>query len=101
MCGKAYDPDSFFAGPTARYAVMGEMPPPERWVEFHQALEREARSFSAKTRRLRDSTRKTYEHHRSRYAAARLWVDAIIDRAHARTLIWGWKRRAESGSEGI
>jgi acetyl-CoA carboxylase carboxyltransferase component len=39
---------------------------------------------------LYESVRRTYEHQTDpRYAAARLWVDAIIDPAHTRdALLW-------------
>ncbi|MFZ0642521.1 MAG: carboxyl transferase domain-containing protein, partial [Candidatus Acidiferrales bacterium] len=39
----------------------------------------------ADKKELHESIRKTYEHQTDpRYAAARLWVDAIIDPAHTR-----------------
>ena len=92
MCGKAYDPRFVFAWPTARYAVMGGDAAAGTLVEIRiKQLEREGKKLSDKDKKdLRDSTRKTYEHQTDpRYAAARLWVDAIIDPAHTReALIW-------------
>jgi len=45
---------------------------------------------------LYESVRATYEHQTDpRYAAARLWVDAIIDPAHTRdALIWALEAAA-------
>jgi 3-methylcrotonyl-CoA carboxylase beta subunit len=87
MCGKAYDPRFIFAWPTARYAVMGGDSAAGTLVEIKiKQLEREGKKLSAEDKKqLYDSTRKTYEHQSDpRYAAARLWVDAIIDPAHTR-----------------
>jgi len=98
MCGKAYDPRFVFAWPTARYAVMGGDAAAGTLVEIRiKQLEREGKKLSDKDKKdLRDSTRKTYEHQTDpRYAAARLWVDAIIDPAHTReALIWALEAAA-------
>jgi len=87
MCGKAYDPRFIFAWPTARYAVMGGDAAASTLVEIRvKQLEREGKEISDKEKReLLASIRATYEHQTDpRYAAARLWVDAIIDPAHTR-----------------
>jgi 3-methylcrotonyl-CoA carboxylase beta subunit len=87
MCGKAYDPRFVFAWPTARYAVMSGDAAAGTLVEIKiKQLEREGKKLSdADKRELHESIRKTYEHQTDpRYAAARLWVDAIIDPAHTR-----------------
>ncbi|HUO35949.1 MAG TPA: acyl-CoA carboxylase subunit beta [Candidatus Acidoferrum sp.] len=87
MCGKAYDPRFIFAWPTARYAVMGGDSAAGTLVEIKiKQLEREGKKLSeAEKKELYESTRKTYEHQSDpRYAAARLWVDAIIDPARTR-----------------
>jgi acetyl-CoA carboxylase carboxyltransferase component len=49
-------------------------------------LEREGKKVDEKQKKeLVESVRATYEHQTDpRYAAARLWVDAIIDPAHTR-----------------
>jgi acetyl-CoA carboxylase carboxyltransferase component len=98
MCGKAYDPRFIFAWPTARYAVMGGDAASSTLVEIRiRQLEREGKKLSDKDKKdLRDSTRKTYEHQTDpRYAAARLWVDAIIDPAQTReALIWALEAAA-------
>jgi 3-methylcrotonyl-CoA carboxylase beta subunit len=91
MCGKAYDPRFIFAWPTARYAVMSGDSAAGTLVEIKiKQLEREGKKIGEKEKKaLHESVRSTYEHQTDpRYAAARLWVDAIIDPAHTReTLI--------------
>ena len=87
MCGKAYDPRFVFAWPTARYAVMSGDAAAGTLVEIKiKQLEREGKRLSeAEKKALHESIRQTYEHQTDpRYAAARLWVDAIIDPAHTR-----------------
>jgi 3-methylcrotonyl-CoA carboxylase beta subunit len=87
MCGKAYDPRFIFAWPTARYAVMSGDAAASTLVEIKlKQLEREGKKVDEKAKKeLYDSVRATYEHQTDpRYAAARLWVDAIIDPAHTR-----------------
>jgi len=92
MCGKAYDPRFIFAWPTARYAVMSGDSAAGTLVEIKlKQLEREGKKLSEADRKeLRESIRATYEHQTDpRYAAARLWVDAILDPAQTReALIW-------------
>jgi 3-methylcrotonyl-CoA carboxylase beta subunit len=87
MCGKAFDPRFIFAWPTARYAVMSGEAAASTLVEIKlKQLEREGKKVDEKAKsELYDSVRATYEHQTDpRYAAARLWVDAIIDPAHTR-----------------
>src|ERR1700756_2390366 len=87
MCGKAYDPRFVFAWPTARYAVMSGDSAAGTLVEIKiKQLEREGKKLTEKEKKeLYESVRATYEHQSDpRYAAARLWVDAIIDPAHTR-----------------
>jgi acetyl-CoA carboxylase carboxyltransferase component len=87
MCGKAYDPRFIFAWPTARYAVMSGDAAAGTLAEIKlKQLEREGKKVDEKVRKeLYESVRATYEHQADpRYAAARLWVDAIIDPAHTR-----------------
>ena len=92
MCGKAYDPRFMFAWPTARFAVMSGDAAASTLVEIKlKQLEREGKKVDEKQKKeLYDSVRATYEHQTDpRYAAARLWVDTIIDPAHTRdALIW-------------
>jgi acetyl-CoA carboxylase carboxyltransferase component len=98
MCGKAYDPRFIFAWPTARYAVMSGDSAAGTLVEIKiKQLEREGKKLSEKEKQeLHESIRSTYEHQTDpRYAAARLWVDAIIDPAQTReALIWALEAAA-------
>src|SRR6202163_4368777 len=87
MCGKAYDPRFIFAWPTARYAVMSGDSAADTLVEIKiKQLDREGKKLTeADKKELHESIRATYDHQTDpRYAAARLWVDAIIDPAHTR-----------------
>jgi 3-methylcrotonyl-CoA carboxylase beta subunit len=98
MCGKAYDPRFIFAWPTARYAVMSGDSAAGTLVEIKvKQLQREGKKLSAgELEELRESVRASYEHQSDpRYAAARLWVDAILDPAHTReALIWSLEAAA-------
>jgi len=98
MCGKAYDPRFMFAWPTARFAVMSGDAAAGTLVEIKlKQLEREGKKVDEKQKKeLYESVRATYEHQTDpRYAAARLWVDAIIDPAHTRdALIWALEAAA-------
>ena len=98
MCGKAYDPRFIFAWPTARYAVMSGDSAASTLIEIKiKQLEREGKKISdAEKKALQKSILATYEHQTDpRYAAARLWVDAIIDPARTReALIWALEAAA-------
>jgi 3-methylcrotonyl-CoA carboxylase beta subunit len=98
MCGKAYDPRFMFAWPTARYAVMSGDSAASTLVEIRlKQLEREGKQLSEKDRKeLYESIRASYERQTDpRYAAARLWVDAIIDPAGTRrALDWALEAAA-------
>lgn len=87
MCGKAYDPRFIFAWPTARYAVMSGASAANTLVELRvRQLERGGKKLSdAERQEVVASIRATYgEQTDCRYAAARLWVDAVIDPARTR-----------------
>ena len=92
MCGKAYDPRFMFAWPTARFAVMSGDAAASTLAEIKlKQLEREGKKVDEKLKKeLHESVRATYERQTDpRYAAARLWVDALIDPAHTRdAIIW-------------
>src|SRR5438876_6899477 len=98
MCGKAYDPRFMFAWPTARFAVMSGDAAASTLAEIKlKQLEREGKKVDEKQKKeLVESVRATYEHQTDpRYAAARLWVDAIIDPAHTRdALVWALEAAA-------
>jgi acetyl-CoA carboxylase carboxyltransferase component len=81
LCGKAFDPRFIFAWPTARYAVMGGDQAAGTLLDVQiQALKRAGKEpDAAELAELRERVRASYEEQTDiRYAAARLWVDAII-----------------------
>jgi 3-methylcrotonyl-CoA carboxylase beta subunit len=90
MCGKAYDPRFIFAWPTARYAVMSGASAANTLVEIKiKQLERDGKKLSEDEKQeLLAGIKATYEEQTDcRYAAARLWVDAIIDPAKTREVL--------------
>jgi 3-methylcrotonyl-CoA carboxylase beta subunit len=90
MCGKAYDPRFIFAWPTAKYAVMSGASAANTLVEVRiKQLERNGHKLSEEEKQeLFDSTKATYDEQTDpRYAAARLWVDAIIDPVKTRDVL--------------
>jgi len=98
MCGKAFDPRFVFAWPSARYAVMSGDAAANTLAEIKlKQLEREGKKADEKEKNaLHDAVRASYEKQTDpRYAAARLWVDAIIDPAQTReALIWALEAAA-------
>ncbi len=98
MCGKAYDPRFIFAWPTARYAVMSGDSAAGTLVEIKvKQLERGGQKLNEKQQKeLYETVRSTYNHQTDpRYAAARLWVDALIDPAETRqALVWALEAAA-------
>jgi acetyl-CoA carboxylase carboxyltransferase component len=92
MCGKAYDPRFLFVWPTAKFAVMSGEAAANTLAEIKfKQLERQGQKLDEKDKKeLLDSIKTTYEHQTDpRYAAARLWLDAIIDPVQTRdALIW-------------
>lgn len=87
MCGKAYDPRFMFAWPTAKFAVMSGDAAANTLTEIKlKQMEREGKKVDEKAKReLHESVKASYDKQSDpRYAAARLWVDAIIDPAHTR-----------------
>jgi 3-methylcrotonyl-CoA carboxylase beta subunit len=91
MCGKAYDPRFLFAWPTARYAVMSGASAASTLVEIKiRQLERGGKQLSDPEKsQLFASIKASYDEQTdSRYAAARLWADAIIDPARTREVLF-------------
>src|SRR5271156_3735245 len=90
MCGKAYDPRFIFAWPTARYAVMSGASAASTLVEIKiRQLERGGKQLSEEEKsQVVASIKASYDEQTDcRYAAARLWVDAIIDPAKTRDVL--------------
>jgi 3-methylcrotonyl-CoA carboxylase beta subunit len=90
MCGKAYDPRFIYAWPTARIAVMGGEQAAKTLLQI-QVGSRKAKGQDvdpAEEKQLLETIRKRYDEQTSPYyAAARLWIDAIIDPADTRRVI--------------
>ncbi|HXB06751.1 MAG TPA: acyl-CoA carboxylase subunit beta [Puia sp.] len=90
MCGKAYDPRFIYAWPTARIAVMGGDQAAKTLLQIQVgALKAKGQDIDpAEEKRLLEEIKGRYDHQTSPYyAAARLWVDAIIDPADTRRVI--------------
>jgi acetyl-CoA carboxylase carboxyltransferase component len=82
MCGKAYDPRLIAAWPTAQIAVMGGKQASETLLAIKlQQMEKGGQHISEEDQRgLLQEIAGRYEAEADPYfAAARLWVDAIID----------------------
>lgn len=87
LCGKAFDPRFVFAWPTAKYAVMGGEQAASTLLDITvSALKRSGHEPDAtELGELRRKVEASYEEQTDiRYAAARLWVDKIIDPAGTR-----------------
>ncbi|MCZ2343034.1 MAG: acyl-CoA carboxylase subunit beta [Bacteroidales bacterium] len=81
LCGKAFDPRFVLAWPMAKYAVMGGEQAAGTLLDVQvSALKRAGKEpDAAELAALRDRIKAGYDEQADiRYAAARLWVDAII-----------------------
>ncbi len=90
LCGKAFDPRFIFAWPTARVAVMGGEQATETLLDVTiKSIERSGEEIDAeKLQQLRRQVSEDYQRQTDvRYAAARGWVDAIIDPARTREVL--------------
>jgi acetyl-CoA carboxylase carboxyltransferase component len=90
MCGKAYDPRFIYAWPTAKIAVMGGDQAAKTMLQIQVAgmkakgLEVSAEEEANILKSITDNyTRQT----KPQYAAARLWIDGIINPADTRLVI--------------
>ena len=90
MCGKAYDPRFIFAWPTAQLAVMGGSQASKTLLEIRLSqLKREGREIGEQEQEdlLRTIQERYDEQMSPYYAAARLWVDGIIDPMTTRDVV--------------
>lgn len=90
MCGKAYDPRFIFAYPNAKIAVMGSAQASSVLLDIKlKQVEKEGKKFGPEDKKkLLDEIIKNYEEKNNPlYAAARLWIDEIIDPALTRDYI--------------
>ena len=90
MCGKAYDPRFIYAWPTAKIAVMGGDQAAKTLLQIQvAALKSKGETILPEDEtKLLNEIKNRYDKQTSPYyAAARLWVDAIIDPVDTRKLI--------------
>jgi 3-methylcrotonyl-CoA carboxylase beta subunit len=90
LCGKAFDPRFLLAWPTAKYAVMGGDQAAGTLLDIQVlALKRAGKTPDAEElAALRDKVKASYDEQTDvRYAAARLWVDAIVPPEESRTAL--------------
>lgn len=90
LCGKAFDPRFIFAWPSARVAVMGAQQATSTLLDITVAsLKRQGQQTDAEDlEKLRQQVAADYERQTDyRYAAARLWVDAVIEPAETRDVL--------------
>lgn len=90
MCGKAYDPRLIFAWPSARIAVMGGSQAAKTLLQIETAkLKKTGGELSEdQEEEMLNKIKDRYEEQTNPYyAAARLWVDAIIDPLKTRDVI--------------
>jgi 3-methylcrotonyl-CoA carboxylase beta subunit len=90
MCGKAYDPRFIFAWPTAQIAVMGGKQASETLlsIKLQQIKKGADRISKEEQEQLLKEIQDRYENQLDPlYAAARLWVDGIIDPVDTRQVI--------------
>lgn len=90
MCGKAYDPRFIYAWPTAKIAVMGGEQAAQTLLQIQvhaQKSKGDPIAPEAEKKLLEDIKSRYDKQTTPLYAAARLWVDDIIDPLDTRRLI--------------
>lgn len=90
MCGKAYDPRLIYAWPSAKIAVMGAAQAAKTLVQM-QAAGMKARGENVDEQKEAELLKATTDRYNAQttpyYAAARLWIDGIVDPLQTRTII--------------
>jgi 3-methylcrotonyl-CoA carboxylase beta subunit len=90
MCGKAYDPRFIYAWPSAKIAVMGGDQAAKTLLQIQvSAMKSKGQEIPAEEeQKLLNEIKGRYDQQTTPYyAAARLWVDAIIDPLDTRKFI--------------
>ena len=90
MCGKAYDPRFIYAWPSAKIAVMGGEQAAKTLLQIQVAsLKAKGKTILPKDEQdmLNEIIQRYQQQTTPYYAAARLWVDAIIDPGQTRVVI--------------
>ncbi|WP_118953451.1 acyl-CoA carboxylase subunit beta [Taibaiella helva] len=90
MCGKAYDPRFIYAWPNAKIAVMGGEQAAKTLLQI-QVAALKAKGEEIDPEKEKELLKKITDRYNNQtsayYAAARLWVDEIIDPADTRKVI--------------
>jgi len=90
MCGKAYDPRLIYAWPSAKIAVMGGSQAAKTLLQI-QAAGLKARGEDVNEQKEAELLKQITDRYNAQttpyYAAARLWVDGIIDPLETRKVI--------------
>ena len=90
MCGKAYDPRFIYAWPNAKIAVMGGEQAAKTLLQI-QVASLKAKGEVIDPEKEKEMLKEIVDRYDSQtsayYAAARLWVDEIIDPAETRSVI--------------
>ncbi len=90
MCGKAYDPRLIYSWPTAQMAVMSGAAASKTMLQVQESI------MKRKGKEMTDEEKTAYTNEISEkyerelspyYAAARLWVDGVIDPRETRNII--------------
>lgn len=97
MCGKAYDPRFIAAWPTARIAVMGGAQAAKVLLQLELSGRDEEVDAEEQAALLQRITDRYDEQTDVTYAAARLWVDEIIDPADTRAFVSRCLEAADHG----
>lgn len=90
MCGKAYDPRFIYAWPTAKIAVMSGESAAKTLLQIEVASQKAKGAVvsEAEEQKIFNEIKSKYDKQTTPYyAAARLWVDAIIDPLETRNVI--------------
>jgi 3-methylcrotonyl-CoA carboxylase beta subunit len=90
MCGKAYDPRLIYAWPTAQMAVMSGATAAKTLLQIQTAtLKAKGETITPEAEKtlLNEITDRYNEELSPYYAAARLWIDGIIDPVETRNII--------------
>ncbi len=90
MCGKAYDPRLIYAWPSAKIAVMGGAQAAKTLLQIQTAslaAKGQPVDEAAEGKLLKEITERYDAQTTPYYAAARLWVDGIIDPLETRKVI--------------
>ena len=90
MCGKAYDPRLIFAWPTAQIAVMSGASAAKTLLQIREAsLKASGKEITKEVEEqlLKEITDRYNQQLSPFYAAARMWVDGVVDPLETRKII--------------